>query len=209
MSTRSKKTKKKHKEDPADTKPIETTTDEAESDTVVEVEVAEVVQLSNEETLEIEVAELRDKFIRSAADFENFKKRTTRQFDEIRSAATGRLLSDILEIIDNFERANGHNDGEDNNANEESLRQGMELIFNQTKSILEKYNVKPIEAVGQPFDPNLHEAVMQTPSDEYEEGIITFEMTRGYKVDDRVLRHSKVGVSSGPARSDEKDEDDE
>ncbi|MFQ6008069.1 MAG: nucleotide exchange factor GrpE [Candidatus Zixiibacteriota bacterium] len=164
-------------------------------------------KLSEEDQLKKQLAELEDKLLRTAAEFENYKKRMARQFEDIVRTANDKILVDLLEVVDNFERALKHSDNRANNTDVESLRKGMELTFNQMTDLLNKYNVVPIESVGKPFDPNLHEALMQVESDEYPEGIVAVEMSKGYKQGDRVLRHSKVAVSKGKPEEEQQDDD--
>lgn len=149
--------------------------------------------------LKVRVAELEDSRLRAMADFENFKRRTARQYEEMIQAGNERLLNDLLEVADNFERALKHDDERPGERTEEgkAFRRGTEMIYNQLQALLEKYDVRPIESLGQPFDPQFHEALMQIASDEYEEGVVAMEMARGYQRGDRVLRHAKVGVSRG------------
>jgi len=160
-------------------------------------------ELSEEEKLKNRVAELEDKLLRTMADFDNYKKRTARQFDDIVSAANEKLIVALLEIVDNFERALEH-DGDKSDF--KAFRKGTKLIFNQMMDFLERHDVKPIEAVGRPFDPNRHEAMMQVPSDKYDEGVVAMEMTRGYMQGNRVIRFSKVAVSAGKNKEDKKKE---
>ena len=163
------------------------------------VETAEATEeLTEEEQLRRQVQELEDKLLRTAAEFDNYKKRTARRYDEMIRSAADSVLLELLGIVDNFERALEHsNDKADSGA----LRQGTEMIYNQMRGLLDKYDVRPIEAVGQPFDPSLHDAMMQVDTDEYDEGVVAMEMSKGYRCGDRVLRHSKVGVSTGKASS--------
>lgn len=157
------------------------------------------------EQLRAKVTELEDARLRALADFENYKKRMARQYDEVVRGANDRLLGDLLEVVDNFERALQHVNG---GANDESLQKGTELIYSQMVDLLKRYDVEPIESVGQPFDPNLHEALMQMASDEYDEGVVVQELAKGYKQCDRVLRFAKVAVCSGKP-SDEDSSDDQ
>ena len=185
---------------------------EEETDTEVKVEMdnsdkeekpkEEEIELSEEEKLSNRVVELEDKLLRSAAEFDNYKKRMVRNYDEMIRLAGDRILKEVLDIVDNFERALNTDD----NATPESLREGTKLIFTQMTGLLDKHNVKPIEALGKQFDPNFHEALMQVPSDEYDEGIVALEVGKGYLQDKRVLRHSKVGVSSGKAKEEKSEE---
>jgi molecular chaperone GrpE len=168
----------------------------------IEVETAPAKKLSEEDQLKKQITELEDKFLRTAAEFDNYKKRMARQFEEIVRSANDRILFELLEVVDNFERALKHSNDNAENTDVVALRKGMELTFNQMTDLLSKYDVVPIDAVGQPFDPNLHEAVMQVESDVYPEGAVAIEMSKGYKQGDRVLRHSKVGVSKGKPKGD-------
>ncbi|MEZ5359085.1 MAG: nucleotide exchange factor GrpE [Candidatus Zixiibacteriota bacterium] len=141
-----------------------------------------------------------ERYMRLAAEFDNYKKRTAREFGDLIKTANARLLRSLVEIADNFERAI---QADDNGGNGESYKKGVELIYSQLMDLMKKENVTPIEAVGQPFDPNVHEALMQQPSAEYDEGIIVNEIQRGYKLEDKVLRHARVVVSSGQPQSEE------
>jgi len=155
--------------------------------------------LTEEEKLQAKVVELEDRLLRSAAEFDNFRKRTARNYDHMICSANQRVLTGVLDVIDNFDRALQHSNGE---ADIESMREGMSLIHNQMKDLLAKFDVTPIGAIGKPFDPNLHEAMMQVDSEEYSEGIVAMEIARGYMIGNTVLRHSKVGVSKGVAKDD-------
>ena len=166
-------------------------------------DVAEEIP-SEEEKLRARVAELEDKLLRTAADFENRKKRLDRQAEEAIRSSTDRLISQLLDVVDNFERALHHGD-----ENKESFRQGIELIFSQLNDLLGRYDVRPIDAVGKPFDPSLHEAIMQIDSDEHDEGIVAMEINKGYRAGDRVLRYAKVGVSRGKPKAPEAGSNDE
>ncbi len=155
------------------------------------------------EKLENKLKDEQDRYLRLAAEFDNFKKRTARQFEEMRSNAKVSIFNQFLEVIDNFERAV---ESAGNSSDYDSLLKGTELIYQQFKNILQHENVTPIETVGNEFDPNLHEAIMQIESDEYDEGIIAQEMLGGYKMGDRVLRFAKVAVSKGkPEENDEEE----
>jgi molecular chaperone GrpE len=123
-----------------------------------------------------------------------------RQYEEMMRFANDRILLELLEVVDNFERALHH---ENDNTDFETFRKGTELIFSQIDALLGKYDIMPIEALGEPFDPNLHEAVMPIESEDYPEGVVAIEMSKGYMQGDRVLRHSKVGVSRGKPKDKE------
>jgi len=176
----------------------ESETDGAETDE----ETAPEEEPSEEDKLRQRVAELEDKLLRTAAEFDNYRKRNARQLDDTVRAAQDRVLLELIEVVDNFERALQHNNEA---ADLKSLRQGMDLIYNQMQDLLKRHDIKAIDAIGRPFDPNLHEALMQLASEDHEEGTVAVEMARGYKHGDRVLRHTKVGVSSGPSETSKED----
>ena len=160
------------------------------------------------EQLESQVAELKDQNLLALADLDNYRKRMARQFQEVVRSANDRLLGELLEVMDNFERAMEHNG--DNGATGatdeiEALRRGTELIYNQLKDLLGRQDVKPIEAVGAVFDPNLHEALLEVDSDDVESGVVVAEIQKGYQIAERVLRHSRVSVSKGKADPKESD----
>jgi len=151
--------------------------------------------------LRARVAELEDRLLRAQAEYENSLRRTTRINAESVRLAAERPLADLLEVVDNFERALEHAADENN---KDSLLQGMEMIHKQLLDLLARYNVRPIPAMGERFDPALHEALLQIESEDHDEGVVAQEINRGYMVDDRVLRHSRVAVSKGkPPDSDE------
>ncbi len=200
---------KKNKAEKGKTSPETTKSNEAvaqaEQETETKEEKAEETkELTEEEKLRARVKELEDKLLRTAADFDNYKKRMARQFEEVIRSANDKLLGELLEVVDNFERALAHHNNEEGDL--EALRKGTELIFNQMKELLQKYNITPIEALGKPFDPAVHEALMQVESEEYPEGVVAVEMSKGYKMGDRVLRHSKVGVSKGKPSAEQSSE---
>ena len=192
-----------HSEDEAQTSGNQASEDDpqetaaADAETEATGEVAEEEELCEEEKLRRQVAELEDHHLRAAADFENYKKRTARQFESIIRSAGDKILIELLDVVDSFERALQHKNG---NSDVSALSEGMELIYNQMTTLLARYDVQPIEAVGKPFDPNLHEALIQVASDEHPEGTVAVEISKGYRLAGRVIRHSKVGVSKGAAK---------
>ncbi|MGN0308789.1 MAG: nucleotide exchange factor GrpE [Lachnospiraceae bacterium] len=140
--------------------------------------------------LEEKVAQLEDKTKRQMAEFDNFRKRTEKEKSQMFETGAKSIIEKILPIIDNFERGLAAV-GEDNR---DSFYDGMCMIHKQLLDELEKIGVTPIEAVGQEFDPNLHNAVMQVESEEFESGFIAQELQKGYKYRDTVVRHSMVAV---------------
>lgn len=146
------------------------------------------------ESLREKYNDLEDRYLRHVADFDNYRKRIVRQQDEAIRNANDRLFSELIGVVDNFERALQH---AKEDTNPSAILTGTEMIYNQLLSLLKKYDVQPIEALGKPFDPQLHEAMMQVDSDQYPEGTVALEMGKGYQQGNRVIRHSKVGVSRG------------
>jgi molecular chaperone GrpE len=144
--------------------------------------------------LQQERDELKDQLLRSRAEFANYQKRVKQQAEADRTYAIGNMARDLLEAIDNLERAT---QALKSSANE-GITAGLDMVQKQLVGILAKYGVEPIPAMGEPFDPNFHDALMQQPSAEHPEGTVVGELTKGYKIHDRVLRPSKVAVSVKP-----------
>ncbi|MFO0911077.1 MAG: nucleotide exchange factor GrpE [Isosphaeraceae bacterium] len=131
---------------------------------------------------------------RSRAEFANYQKRSKAQADSDRIYAVGSLVRDLLDGLDNLERA-----GRELRANAPAgVAEGLDMVHKQLLATLAKHGVEPIEALGQPFDPNQHEALMQQPTEESPEGTVVAELGKGYRIHDRVLRPSKVAVSVKP-----------
>jgi molecular chaperone GrpE len=147
------------------------------------------------EKLRQERDELKNQNLRIQADFANYQKRAKQQADEVRTYAIGSLAQDVLGGIDNLERAI---EALRPSANQ-GITAGLDMVQKQLLGILAKYGVEPIAALGLPFDPNMHEAIMQQPSAEYPEGTVVMELGKGYKIHDRVLRPTKVAVSIKPS----------
>ncbi len=143
-------------------------------------------------TLMKQLEEEKDRCLRLNAEFENLRKRTQREKEEFVKYANEKLIIELVEIMESFER--GLETSRESN-NKDKLIQGMELVYKQLKNVLEKNGLVPIKALGEKFDPYKHEAVMQTPSDDNEEDIVLEEFARGYMLNDKVIRYSKVRVS--------------
>jgi len=139
------------------------------------------------------IAELEDKVKRQLAEFENFRNRTEKEKQAMFETGAKSVIEKILPVIDNFER--GFATVEEADA-EDAFVKGMNQVYKQMLDELEKIGVKPIEAIGTEFDPNLHNAVMQVESEEFESGIVAQEFMKGYTYRDSVVRHSMVGVVS-------------
>ena len=144
------------------------------------------------EAYEAKIAELDDRVKRQMAEFENFRKRTEKEKATMFEMGAKSVVEKILPVVDNFERGLGAIPEEDKNS---PFAEGMNMIYKQLMTELENLGVKPIEAVGKEFDPNLHNAVMQVESEEYEEGVIAQELLKGYMYRDTVVRYSMVAVT--------------
>lgn len=154
-------------------------------------------QAPNEELAQLqrERDEFFDQLQRTRAEFLNYQKRSKTQADTDRVYAVGSLAGDLLDAIDNLDRA-----GEALRATAPAgISEGLEMVHKQILAILAKHGVEPIEALGKPFDPNEHDALVQQPDAFHPEGTVVAELSKGYRIRDRVLRPSKVAVSVKPA----------
>jgi len=158
--------------------------------------------------LEKEHETLNSQYMRIAADFDNFRKRQTRDQDDLKIQLTCTTLSEILPVVDNFERARQQLNPEGEEA--QALHRSYQGLYKQLVEVLKNLGVAPMRVVDQPFDPSLHEAVMREPSTEKAEDIVIEELQRGYHLNGRVLRHALVKVSMGPGpKADNEENSDE
>ncbi len=169
---------------------VENTTAQAEGETTNEP----VVELSVEEKLQQQVAELNDKYLRLFAEFDNFKRRTQKERVELLQTAGKDIVVSLLPVLDDFERAI--------KATEKStevapVREGIELVQTKLRSILTQKGLKEIESINTPFDTDLHEAITQIPSPTQEQkGKVIDELEKGYTLNDKVVRFAKVVVGA-------------
>jgi molecular chaperone GrpE len=143
------------------------------------------------EQLKKEIAEMKDRYLRTLAEFDNFRKRSEREFQYLIQTANADLIKMLLPVVDDLERSL---QAAKESQNFEALYKGIELVYQNFLKVLESFGVQPIEAVGKPFDPELHEALLQMESD-HEPDTVVQEHQKGYRLHDRVLRPSKVIVS--------------
>ncbi len=142
--------------------------------------------------LEQEVADLKDKLLRKAAEFENYKRRTENDQLNLITFAAETFIQKLLPVVDDFERSLEHIDeAQDINA----IKHGLRLIYDKLMKVLDEQGVKKIEAVGNPFDVDYHEALLQRPDDSVEPHTVLDEIEKGYTYKDKVIRHAKVIVS--------------
>jgi molecular chaperone GrpE len=151
----------------------------------------------NIEELKKSLAELNDKYVRLYADFENYKKLVAKEKEELIKYSNEELMRELLTVIDHLELALQHSSG---NETPSSLTKGIEMTLKELKSILEKYGLVNIDALGKPFDPFVHHALSQIESEEAEENTVVTEFRKGYMLKDRVLRAALVGVSKKPSK---------
>ena len=203
--------KKKNGKSKADSKKVneeilnEPVKEEAEEKTgeVKEETAAEETQTEASETEETspaeekktkeqeKIEELEDRVKRQLAEFENFRKRTDKEKEQMFETGAKSVLEKILPVVDNFERGLSNIKPEEES---DPHVEGMRMIYKQLMTELEKLEVKPIEAVGCEFNPDFHNAIMQVASEEYESGFVAQELQKGYMYRDSVLRHSMVAV---------------
>lgn len=170
----------------------ETPADEGEV-TFAEPEVAQPDPL---EVAQAEAQKYREQLLRTAADFENFRKRTRREVDDAQRKGRETTVKDLLPVFDNLERAIQSAEGA---SEAKSVIDGLRMILRQFLSTLEKMGIKRVESVGKPFDPSQHEAIQNIESAEYPAGVVAAEVQSGYVIGDNVLvRAAMVVVSKGP-----------
>lgn len=141
-------------------------------------------------TAEQQKKEDDEKYMRLMAEFQNYKKRVAKEKQDIQSFANEKIITELLEVLDNFERSLEHSGDAD-----ENYVKGMEMIFQQLKTAMEKAGLKEIQALGEDFDPAVHNAVMQEESDELESGKVSKVLQKGYKLNDKVIRAAMVAVA--------------
>lgn len=193
-------------EQPVDVETVEEgTSDENETDEASQVKAFAIDDVSLDdismpdqelEKLRAELKEADQRCLRTQAELENYRKRARREIDDERRFAGLPLMRDLLTVVDNLERAMEAAEKSDNT---DGLLEGVKMVAVQLTGVLQQHNCDRIEAVGQPFDPNLHEAIGQQPSDDQPAGTVMQQMQVGYQLHDRVIRPAQVFVSTGPS----------
>lgn len=169
--------------------------EQAETD---QAQAAEAEGSGNAVSQELEQAkkladENYQRFLRTQADFDNFRRRTQKEKEEFAKYASLKLIEQLLPVVDNFERALA---ASKDNKDYDSLAKGVDMIFRQLDQVLTSEGLQPMQTVGTPFNPEFHQAIMQVESEEHEEGIVVEEVQKGYLLKDKVLRPAMVKVSS-------------
>jgi molecular chaperone GrpE len=176
---------------------------EGKTPTGTEPSSAELVAQLNAK--EQELGELKDKYLRALADTENVRKRMRQQSEESVRIQRESLLRELLPVVDNLERAL---EAARSGSNRQSITEGVDMVLRSLHDLLRRHGVTAITAVGQPFDPQVHEAVDHVPSEEHPPNTVVGEFHRGYLIGDRMLRPSRVSVSKGDAGANESDSHD-
>jgi len=161
--------------------------DENGDEVIVEAEIDPL------QAAQAEIAELKDRVLRTHAEMENLRKRTQREIADAHKFGVEKFATSLLDVMDNLERALGVEEG-----NEAAVREGIQLTLNSWHEMMGRFEVKRIDAVGETFDPHFHEALSQMPSEE-PEGMVIAQHVAGYTLHGRLIRPAKVLVSSGPA----------
>lgn len=164
---------------------------EKKKDENVQEVVEETVQPSREELLEKELAEKNDQFMRVCAEYDNFRKRSQKEKQDIYSSSKADVIKDLLPILDNIDRAQDNKE-----ANFEDYKKGIDLIFAQFAQLLEKTGVESFGERGDEFDPNIHNAVMTVEDPELGENQVASVFSKGYKLGDRIIREAVVQVAN-------------
>jgi molecular chaperone GrpE len=146
-----------------------------------------------------EAAEANEKYLRTYADFDNFRKRTQRDLADFRLYANEQFALELLPVMDHLGLALKHAGAAEENV--QGLQQGVELVYKQLRDALEKFGIKSFESWGEPFDPAKHDALMQVERDDVPANVVVQVLNEGYLYRDKVLRHAKVGVSKRPAEA--------
>ncbi|MGG3450945.1 nucleotide exchange factor GrpE [Domibacillus aminovorans] len=170
----------------------ESSVEEVEVEETVGEEIIEEVTESKEEVLQKQLDEAEERYLRLRADFENFRRRANLDREAQEKYRAQRLVTDLLPVLDNFERALQVTPEQEET---KSVLQGVEMVYKTLVAALESEGVEPIEAVGHPFDPTIHQAVMTESDENAEPNSILAELQKGYKLKDRVLRPSMVKVN--------------
>jgi molecular chaperone GrpE len=192
---REEQTEETTEEAKADTEAEPQKSEEAGEDTAAESETGGDDKSAEDQSAEDKTAEEKaaeqesERYMRLMAEFQNFKRRAAKEKSDIHAYANEKIISDLLPVLDNFERALS-TDASD----AEGYRKGMELIFQQLQTALEKAGLKEIPALGEEFDPKVHNAVMTEDSEEHDDGKISKVLQKGYTLNDKVVRPSMVAV---------------
>jgi molecular chaperone GrpE len=198
-------------DDEPEEKPVSAEESAAAAAAAEQAAAVEALMMSNQayqaqiEQLKEQSEELKAQYSRLAADFDNFRKRTEKEKEDLDLQSKCSTIRELLPVIDNFERARSHLKPQ--TETEMNIHKSYQSVYKQMVDALKKIGVSPMRPEGQEFDPNLHEAVMREPTDKYDEGVVVEELMRGYMIGERILRHAmvKVAVAPEPVESSEEE----
>lgn len=176
----------------------------SEAEVVIQALQQEISALNEKLSKQSEQGDsFKEKYMRLAADFENWRKRVQKEKEELEQQVKKNTITELLSVVDNFERARSQikpaNDGE------MAIHKSYQGVYKQLVDGLKRIGVSAMRPEGQEFDPNLHEAVFRQPSSEYAEGIVIEQLVRGYMLEDKVLRHAMVKVAAAQESSEDQD----
>lgn len=184
--------------------------DQKNQDEKIQTDEVETEELSAEEQLQNELTQAlqeakahQEQYLRTLADMENLRKRTQREKEDLAKFANENILREILPVVDNLERALEHADQGDNG---DGLLEGVQMTLTQFSQVLTRFGVEPVEALGQVFDPALHQAMGQMESADQPVNTVVQQMQKGYQLNDRLLRPAFVMVAKAPAEPQPKEE---
>jgi molecular chaperone GrpE len=186
------------KTDQTPSETIETQAPSENSETVITVDPATQLE-ADLKAAKAESAEWQDRFLRKAAEFENYRKRVDKEKSELRIQSQSSILTEMLPVVDACERALKFFEKDQDNAETlQQYREGVELLYRQVLDSFSRTGAVPIESEGKPFDPHLHEALSREETIEFEEGVVSKELRRGYMFKDKLLRPAQVIVAVHP-----------
>ncbi|MEA5550301.1 nucleotide exchange factor GrpE [Anabaena cylindrica UHCC 0172] len=161
----------------------------------IEVDTAALAELTQQlESMKTQLEDRSNQYMRIAADFENYRKRTSKEKEEMEMQMKRNTIMELLPVVDNFERARSHLKPQ--SEGEMTIHKSYQGVYKQLVDCLKRLGVSPMRPEGQEFDPNLHEAVMREPTNEHPEGTVLEELVRGYYLGERILRHAMVKVAA-------------
>jgi len=182
----------------------ESKTPESEVPPVIEPQPAEAAPADEVARLKAELEDVKDRALRGWAELENYRKRSARQMEEERRYAALPLLRDLLPVLDNMKRAV---EASEKNHDLAGLREGVKMIVQQFETVLARHHCTPIAALHQPFDPNVHDAILRQPSSDFPPNTVIQEVRQGFRLHDRVVRPTQVIVSAAVENSLEQSEE--
>ncbi len=173
---------------------VEVTAPAKEESAALSAEIEKLTQALEQKAKE--AAEAHDKYLRTSADFDNYRKRMQRDLADFRKYSNEQMARELLSVVDHLSLAIKH--AAEAGETSDGLRQGVELVYKQLRDVLEKFGITSFASQGEPFDPAKHEAIMQEPTDAVPENMVVQVFQEGYLYHDKVLRHARVSVSRKP-----------